>query len=69
MRDYVFCKGKLYSVKFGESEKIFNTTPEVETMNNELLATLEYIEQDRGISKAQLIDAIEKALLTAAPSV
>ena len=35
-------------------------------MNNELLATLEYIEQDRGISKAQLIDAIEKALLTAA---
>ena len=35
-------------------------------MNNELLATLEYIEQDRGISKIQLIDAIEKALLTAA---
>ena len=26
-------------------------------MNNELLATLEYIEQDRGISKIQLIDA------------
>ncbi len=34
-------------------------------MNNELLATLEYIEQERGISKMQLIDAVEKALLQA----
>ncbi len=34
-------------------------------MNSELLATLDYIEQERGISKAQLIDAVEKALLTA----
>ncbi|MBO4490120.1 MAG: transcription termination/antitermination protein NusA [Lentisphaeria bacterium] len=35
-------------------------------MNNELLATLEYIEQERGISKEQLMDAVEKAILTAA---
>lgn len=34
-------------------------------MNSELLATLNYIEQERGISKDQLIEAIEKALLTA----
>ena len=34
-------------------------------MNNELLATLEYIEQERGISKEQLVDAVEKAILTA----
>ncbi len=34
-------------------------------MNSELLATLDYIEQERGISKAQLIEAVEKALLTA----
>lgn len=34
-------------------------------MNNELLATLECIEQERGISKGQLIDAVEKALLSA----
>ncbi len=34
-------------------------------MNNELLATLEYIEQERGISKAQLIAAVERALLSA----
>lgn len=34
-------------------------------MNNELLAILEYIEQERGISKDQLIDAVEKALLSA----
>ena len=34
-------------------------------MNNELLAILEYIEQERGISKAQLAGAVEKALLTA----
>ena len=35
-------------------------------MNNELLATLEYIEQERGISKEQLMEAVEKAILTAA---
>lgn len=34
-------------------------------MNSELLATLEHIEQERGISKEQLVDAIEKALLSA----
>ena len=34
-------------------------------MNNELLATLEYIEQERGFSKEQLVDAVEKAILTA----
>ena len=34
-------------------------------MNHELLAILEYIEQERGVSKDQLIDAVEKALLTA----
>lgn len=34
-------------------------------MNNELLATLEYIEQERGISKEQLVEAVEKAILTA----
>ena len=34
-------------------------------MNSELLATLEYIEQERGISKEQLVDAVEKAILTA----
>lgn len=38
---------------------------EAQNMNNELLAILEYIEQERGISKAQLAGAIEKALLTA----
>ena len=31
-------------------------------MNHELLATLEYIEQERGISKEQLVNAVEKAL-------
>lgn len=31
-------------------------------MNNELLATLENIEQERGISKEQLVDAVEKAI-------
>ena len=35
-------------------------------MNHELLAILEYIEQERGVSKEQLVDAVEKALLTAA---
>lgn len=35
-------------------------------MSNELLATLEYIEQERGIGKEQLMDAVEKAILTAA---
>ncbi len=35
-------------------------------MNNELLATLESIEQERGISKEQLMEAIENAILTAA---
>ncbi len=34
-------------------------------MNHELLAILEYIEQERGVSKEQLIQAIENALLTA----
>ncbi len=34
-------------------------------MNNELLAILEYIEQERGISKEQLVDAVEKAILSA----
>lgn len=34
-------------------------------MNNELLAILEYIEQERGISRDILVDAVEKALLTA----
>lgn len=34
-------------------------------MNHELLAILDYMEQDRGVSKDQLIDALEKALLTA----
>ena len=34
-------------------------------MNHELLAILEYIEQERGVSKEQLVDAVEKALLTA----
>lgn len=34
-------------------------------MNNELLAILEYIEQERGIGKEQLMEAVEKALLTA----
>jgi len=33
--------------------------------HDELLATLEYIEQERGISKEQLIRAVEKALLSA----
>lgn len=34
-------------------------------MNHELLAILDYMEQDRGVSKEQLIEALEKALLTA----
>ncbi len=34
-------------------------------MNNELLAILEYIEQERGIGKEQLVDAVEKAILSA----
>ena len=34
-------------------------------MNSELLATLEYIEQERGISKEQLVAAVEKAILNA----
>ncbi len=34
-------------------------------MNNELLATLDYIEQERGISREVLVDAIEKAILSA----
>ena len=34
-------------------------------MNNELLAILDYIEQERGISKEQLVDAVEKAILSA----
>ena len=34
-------------------------------MNNELLAILEYIEQERGISKEQLMEAVEKALVKA----
>lgn len=34
-------------------------------MNSELLATLEYIEQDRGINKEHLVEAIEKAILSA----
>ncbi|MFZ2654698.1 MAG: transcription termination factor NusA [Victivallales bacterium] len=34
-------------------------------MNNELLATLDYIEQERGISREVLIEAIEKAILSA----
>lgn len=34
-------------------------------MNSELLATLEYIEQERGISKEQLMEAVEKSILMA----
>ncbi len=34
-------------------------------MNHELLAILEYIEQERGVSKEQLVTAVENALLTA----
>ncbi len=34
-------------------------------MNSELLATLEYIEQERGISKEQLVAAVEEAILKA----
>ena len=33
-------------------------------MNSELLATLEYIEQDRGINKEQLVETIEKAVFS-----
>ncbi len=35
-------------------------------MNNELLAVLDYIEQERGISRDVLIEAVEKALVSAA---
>ncbi len=35
-------------------------------MNTELLAILEYIEQERGISREVLLDALEKALISAA---
>jgi N utilization substance protein A len=35
-------------------------------MNTELLAILEYIEQERGISREVLLDALEKALVSAA---
>ena len=34
-------------------------------MNNELLAMLDYIEQERGISKDQLVAAVENAIATA----
>ena len=34
-------------------------------MNNELLAMLEYIEQERGISKEQVVKALEQAILSA----
>ncbi len=34
-------------------------------MNNELLTILEYIEQERGINREVLVDAVEKALLSA----
>jgi N utilization substance protein A len=34
-------------------------------MNNELLATLEFLEQERGISKEKLLDTVEKAILSA----
>ncbi|OGV50394.1 MAG: transcription termination factor NusA [Lentisphaerae bacterium GWF2_44_16] len=34
-------------------------------MNNELLAILEYIEQERGINRDLLVDAVESALLSA----
>ena len=34
-------------------------------MNSELLATLDYIEQERGINREVLIDTIEKAILSA----
>ena len=34
-------------------------------MTSELLATLEYIEQERGISKEQLVAAVEEAILKA----
>ena len=35
-------------------------------MANELLTILEYIEQERGISRDSLIKALESAILTAA---
>ena len=34
-------------------------------MNNELLTILQYIEQERGISRSALISALEAAILTA----
>ncbi|HPO90772.1 MAG TPA: NusA N-terminal domain-containing protein, partial [Victivallales bacterium] len=34
-------------------------------MNNELLAVLEYLEQERGIGKERLAEAVEKAILNA----
>ena len=34
-------------------------------MNNELLAMLEYIEEQRGISKDQVVKALEQAILSA----
>ncbi len=34
-------------------------------MNNELLTILEYLEQERGISREKLVEAIEKAILNA----
>ena len=34
-------------------------------MNNELLTILQYIEQERGISRAMLVKALETAILSA----
>ena len=45
--------------------KAFIEEQEIKMAVNELLSLLEYIEQERGISRSELIDAIEKSLVSA----
>lgn len=66
----VFCRfAAFFSMEqqYSGAEEIFRTTTENgENMSSGLIAILENIEQERGISKEQLIQAVENALMGAA---
>lgn len=61
----VFCTFLQYKPGAGRIGTSNAESVEKYRMNSELMAILESIEQERGISKQQLVEAIEKALLTA----
>ena len=56
-------------IRKGKEKIDFKKIKEENLMGNELIAILEQMEREKGISKDQLIDAIEQALVVAARKV